>query len=296
MDFLPKNLIYGQHLNKENVTKLGNGGKKILKEQLVILGIAILLICVGLSGCTESNKVKAERIGEQYLSNKFIALPLAEDYGYEYNVWSSYEGNNSRYKVTVQTWAMGDKGIVERVAYKCFVDEDSWSAYDGQLIEDNYDYEPSHPPEVTEDEEGDIKDESRDAEFLPLLSESVNVSYKHMQSLKEILEIHKIIECYDITKKIFHETSDMEIEAIWFPKYDLTSSTYGIYEKYMSFKSDITGLWMTMANCGYYYNNYGAENSTTIQLFNTVKNSFEDAEEKLNKVIDGLEKKGYIKD
>ncbi len=41
---------------------MGNGGKKILKKQLVMLGIAILLLVVGLSGCEENNTTQNDDI------------------------------------------------------------------------------------------------------------------------------------------------------------------------------------------------------------------------------------------
>lgn len=41
--------------------KLGNGGK-VMKKQLVIIVIAVLLICVGLSGCNEQDE-KSRFIG-----------------------------------------------------------------------------------------------------------------------------------------------------------------------------------------------------------------------------------------
>ena len=47
---------------------------KALKKQLIIIGIVVLLICVGLSGCeeqqsTEGNNIKAEQIEHAFLSN-----------------------------------------------------------------------------------------------------------------------------------------------------------------------------------------------------------------------------------
>ena len=54
---------------------------------------------------------------------------------YEYNVWSDFEGESDRWKVRVSTWAMGDKGIVEKVTYICYVDENTWIASGGYLYD-----------------------------------------------------------------------------------------------------------------------------------------------------------------
>ena len=35
---------------------MGNGGKKILKKQIIMLGIVVMLICVGLSGCEDTTE------------------------------------------------------------------------------------------------------------------------------------------------------------------------------------------------------------------------------------------------
>ncbi|NHJ87729.1 MAG: hypothetical protein FK734_19870, partial [Asgard group archaeon] len=71
-----------------------------MNKKLVLL-IAVLVVSVGcLSGCLgESDSAKAERIGEEYLSDRFLALSLAKDYNYEYSVSSYLHGN--RYTVYV---------------------------------------------------------------------------------------------------------------------------------------------------------------------------------------------------
>ncbi len=62
--FLPSEVLkLVRFLNKENVIELGNGGK-VTKKQLAIVGISILLICVGLSGCEESVDDTSKFIGK----------------------------------------------------------------------------------------------------------------------------------------------------------------------------------------------------------------------------------------
>ncbi len=57
---------------------MGNGGKKILKKQLVIIGIVVLLLAVGLSGCVNpdqgfcAEKLDVKPEGYYTLSDEYL--------------------------------------------------------------------------------------------------------------------------------------------------------------------------------------------------------------------------------
>ena len=73
---------------------MGNGGKKILKKQLVMLGIVVLLICVGLGGCIIGPRyyIKAVKVDEEPDTYINMTEELMDNYS-QIKKAISFEGN-----------------------------------------------------------------------------------------------------------------------------------------------------------------------------------------------------------
>jgi len=85
-----------------------------MKRHLIVSGIVVLLICVGLSGCTD--KSEAERRGEDYLYDKYVALSS----GYAENLKTSIR------EVSPNMWSVSIRGNIYSSGIWQY---ESWSCY-----------------------------------------------------------------------------------------------------------------------------------------------------------------------